>query len=76
MSDELKEAWDKYMEFIDSNEGVLVSYREEKNTFNKELIKLESEKIAIDYDIQNLQTLQSVLFSQQTESGVDMSAER
>lgn len=75
MSDELKEAWDEYMEFIDSNEGSLVSYREEKATLNKELIKLESEKVAIDYDIQNLQTLQSVLFSQQTESGVDMSAE-
>ena len=75
MSDELKEAWDKYMEFVDSNEGALVSYREEKAAFNKELIKLESEKIAIDYDIQNLQTLQSVLFSQQTESGVDMSVE-
>ena len=75
MSDELKEAWDKYMEFVDSNEGSLVSYREEKATLNKELIKLESEKVAIDYDIQNLQTLQSVLFSQQTESSVDMSAE-
>lgn len=75
MSDELKEAWDKYMEFVDSNEGSLVSYREEKATLNKELIKLESEKVAIDYDIQNLQTLQSVLFSQQTESGVDMSVE-
>ena len=75
MSDELKEAWDKYMQFVDSNEEVLVSHREEKVKINKELIKLESEKVAIDYDIQNLQTLQSVLFSKQTEGGVDVSAE-
>ena len=75
MSDELKEAWDKYIEFVNTNEGSLVNYREERSSYNKELVKLESEKVAIDYDIQNLQTLQSVLFSQQTESGVDMSAE-
>lgn len=75
MTDELKEAWDKYIEFVNTNEGSLVNYREERSSYNKELVKLESEKVAIDYDIQNLQTLQTVLFSQQTESGVDMSAE-
>ncbi len=75
MSDELKEAWDKYIKFINSNEDTLVSYKEERVAINKELIKLESEKIAIDYNIQNLQTLQTVLFSQQTETGVDMSKE-
>ncbi|WP_133014893.1 hypothetical protein [Clostridium cuniculi] len=75
MSDELKEAWDNYIEFVDTHQGDIESYRSDKSDYNKELIKLESERTAIDYDIQNLQVLQSTLITQQTETGVDMSVE-
>ena len=75
MTEELKLAWDQYIEFVNNNEGNLTNYREQKSNYNKELIKLESEKTAIDYDIQNLQVAQSVLFSQQAESGIDMNKE-
>ena len=75
MSDELKEAYDEYMTFVNNNQENITVYREEKATFNKELIKLESERTAIDYDIQNLQVAQSVLFSEQAEKNVDMSKE-
>lgn len=75
MSDELKEAWDKYIDFVDAHQGDIEKYGNDKADCNKELIKLESERTAIDYDIQNLQVIQSTLITQQTETGVDMSKE-
>lgn len=75
MSDELKAAWDKYINFVDTHQGDIESYRGQKADYNKELIKLESERTAIDYDIQNLQVVQSTLITKQTETGVDMSKE-
>lgn len=55
MTPQLMQAWDRYIAVIDGKSDELYDYRVDLNTFNKKLIKIESEKTAIDYDIRNLE---------------------
>ncbi|MDU3410105.1 hypothetical protein [Clostridium sp.] len=55
MTDELKLAWDRYKRVIEGKNDEMYDLRLQINTLNKKLVKLESEKTALDYDIRNLE---------------------
>lgn len=55
MTDELKSAWDRYKRVIEGKNDEMYDLRLQINTLNKKLVKLESEKTALDYDVRNLE---------------------
>lgn len=55
MTDELKSAWDRYKRTLVGKNDEMYEFRIEINTLNKKLVKLESERTALDYDIRNLE---------------------
>lgn len=55
MTDELKLAWDRYKRVIEGKNDEMYDLRLQINTLNKKLVKLESEKTALDYDVRNLE---------------------
>lgn len=55
MTDELKMAWDRYKLVIEGKNDEMYDLRLQVNTLNKKLVKLESERTALDYNIRNLE---------------------
>lgn len=55
MTPQLMESWDRYIAVIEGKSDELYDLRLQINTHNKKLVKVESERTAIDYDIRNLE---------------------
>lgn len=55
MTEELMKAWDRYLAVIEGKNNEMYDLRLNVNTYNKKLVKLESERTAIDYDVRNLE---------------------
>ena len=57
MSDELIDAYDRYMAVIDGKQEIIVNKRIDLNTWNKKKIKLDTERKTLEENIKGLQSI-------------------
>ena len=76
MTEDLMRAWDRYLAVIEGKSDEMYDLRLNVNTYNKKLVKLESERTAIDYDVRNLEIRRTSYIADNKNGQFDADIER